>query len=127
MFESIITSKRPNWIFRITLAAFVIAAVVASVSVWRMAHMPLSSYRSPLPPLSASQSELASRLQKHVQYLSHEIGQRNLDHAGSMKTTEEYLRRELTRLGYAVEEQKYSVDSQLVSNLEAQLAGTSPS
>jgi len=89
--------------------------------------MPLSSYQDPLPTLSAAQSELASRLQKHVQYLSHEIGQRNLDCAGSMKTTEDYLRRELTRLGYAVMEQNYSVDGQLVSNLEAQLPGASPS
>jgi len=127
MFESVIEPKRPNWILRIFVAALVITVAVASVSVWRMCHMPLGSYRGPLPTLSASQSELASRLQQDVQHLSREIGQRNLDHAGSMKITTDYLRGELSQLGYSVDEQNYLVESQPVSNLEAQLPGASPS
>ena len=126
MFESVITPKRPNWILRILAAVLLVVAAV-SASLWQMSQMPLSSYRGPLPALTVSQSELASRLEKHVQYLSHEIGERNLDRVASMKTTTDYIRGELAQLGYSVDEQNYIVAGQSASNLEAQLPGASAS
>jgi len=124
MFESIRTSTRPNWKLRFVLAAMSFALGAGIVSLWRMIEMPLRSYQGDLPPLSAAQTELASRLHEHVSYLSTTIRERSAHFEGSLPQTIEYLRNQLGQMGYTVVEQTYTVGGQPLSNLEAQLVGS---
>ncbi len=127
MFESINAPTRPNWTLRIALAAVIIALGAGFVSLWRMTQMPLSSYKGPLPPLSAVQSDLAKRLATHVRYLSETVGERNLQRAGSLAAATDYLSGNLTQAGYAVAEKSYAVEGHAVSNLEVELTGSETS
>jgi len=125
MLESISTSTAPNWKLRIVLAALIVMLVAVVVFLWRMTQMPLRSFRGPLPALSTTQSELASRLAEHVKYLSATIGERNVDPVGSLQATTDYLRRNLVHAGYSVREQSYNAGGDAVSNLEVELVGSS--
>lgn len=126
MFESISAPPRPSWKLRIALATTIIALAAALASLWRMTQMPLRSYRAALPPLTASQAALASRLQQHVQYLSVNIGERSIPAAGSLEAAADYIRQNLIAAGYSVIEQRYQVDGHNVSNLEAEVVGNVP-
>jgi Zn-dependent M28 family amino/carboxypeptidase len=123
MFASISTQTRPNWMLRTAAAAVIVALGAGLVSLWRMTQMPLRSYKGPLLPLTAAQSEFANRLSEHVRYLSLTIGERNIHRTGSLYSTTDYLRSNLVQAGYAVTEQTYTVEGQAVSNLEAELVG----
>lgn len=124
MFEEISAPSPPNWKSRVAFAAIFLALATGFASLWRMTQMPLKSYRGPLPPVSREQSEQASRLETHVRYLSMNVGERNIPHAGSLQAATNYIRSELARAGYSVIEQPYAVEGDTVSNLEAQLAGS---
>jgi hypothetical protein len=122
MFESISAQAGPNWKLRLVLAVSTVALGAGFVSLWRMTQMPLKSFNGSLPPLSAVQSELASRLSEDVRGLS-TIGERNIHRAGSLETTKGYLRNSLIQAGYTVSEQTYTVEGHPVNNLEAELVG----
>jgi Zn-dependent M28 family amino/carboxypeptidase len=124
MFESIDSPVRPNW--KLRMVGIVLAVTFISVLVWvlRMTQMPLHSYKGALPLLSHEQSELADHLSTDVQHLSVTIGERSIQHAGSLKVTSEFLGGNLRQAGYAVTESTYSVAGQEVSNVEAILAGS---
>ncbi|HET6180096.1 MAG TPA: M20/M25/M40 family metallo-hydrolase [Candidatus Sulfotelmatobacter sp.] len=124
MFESINTPTGPNWKLRAVAAVAVVGLGAGAVSIWRMTQMPLRSYGGNLPPLSAAQMELSSRLRDHVSYLSATIRERNSHFEGSLPQTIDYLRNQLGQMGYAVVEQTYTVGGQPLSNLEAQLIGS---
>jgi hypothetical protein len=61
------------------------------------------------------------RLSADVKYLSVTVGERNIQRAGSLKAIAECLSDNLRRAGYVVAEQNYSVDGQVVSNVEVTL------
>lgn len=126
MFESINTPTAPNWKLRLVLGLTAFALAAAFVWIWRMTQMPIRSYREPLPPLSASQAELAQALKGHVIHLSVDIGERNIQTRGSLQATEDYIRRNLDSAGYMVTAEAYAVEGHAVENLEAQLTGTMP-
>jgi Zn-dependent M28 family amino/carboxypeptidase len=123
MFEPINNPKSPNWKFWLVSAAVGFALLVGLVSILRMTHMPLKSYRGPLPPSSNGESELKNRLAEHVKFLSATVGERNLSRAGSLQAAVDYLRSKLQQSGYVVTVHTYRVESQDVSNLEVSLAG----
>jgi Zn-dependent M28 family amino/carboxypeptidase len=125
MFETIGTQTGPNWKLRIALASVIIALGAGFVWLWRMTQMPLRPFEGPLPALSAPQAELAGRLADHVKYLSATIGERNVDPVGSLQSTIDYLRKNLVDAGYAAREQTYNLRGDAVSNVEAELVGTS--
>jgi Zn-dependent M28 family amino/carboxypeptidase len=124
MFESISAPRQPNWILRLAGVLMLCAMVAIFVSAWRMTQMPLRSHKGVLPPLSTAQSELAGRLTEDIRQLSSAIRERNLPHEGSLQATADYLRKELTQAGYAVTEQAYSIQGEAVSNLEADVVGS---
>jgi Zn-dependent M28 family amino/carboxypeptidase len=124
MFESISTPSRPNWMLRIAAAAVIAALGAGAVWLWRMTQMPLTSFKGPLPALSAAQSELANRLPERVRYLSVAIGERHVERTGSSQETIDYLRGELLQVGYNVTEQTYSVQGHAATNLEVELVGS---
>lgn len=123
MFESVNTPTGPSWKLRIALAVVIAALGAGVVSILRMAQMPLKSYRGPLPSLSPEQSDLARRLAEHVTHLSTTIGERNIQHEGSLHATTEYLRRNLIAAGYVVNERSYGASGHVVENLEAEIVG----
>jgi Peptidase family M28 len=124
MFESISGPKGPNWKLRFVWALLALTLLSGVVWLLQMTHMPLRSYKGPLPPLSHEESELAERLSADVRYLSATIGERCIQRAGSLQATTEYLRTNLRSAGYAVREHTYSAADQEVTNLEAILAGS---
>ncbi len=109
---------------RIAAAVVIVALGPGLISLWWMTQMPLQSYKGPLPPLSAAQSELANRLSEHVRYLSVTIGERSTRRTGSLQATTDYLRSSLVQAGYTVSEQTYTVDGNAATNLEAELPGS---
>ena len=124
MFESINAPSRPNWTLRFVLAIVSFAIGAGCVSLWRMTQMPMRSYKGALPPLSAEQSGLASRLSEEVKYLSETIGERSNQRSESLSATVQYLRGNLEKAGYAVEQQDHLIAGHVASNLEARLVGT---
>ena len=124
MFESVDLASRPNWKLRMVLAVVVLVIVAAVVWLFRMTGMPLKSYAGPLPPLNSQQSELRDHMAVNVNYLSASIGERSLERAGSLEKTAGFIRENLQSAGYAVNDVRYEVAGQKVSNLEAILVGT---
>ncbi len=122
MFESISAPEGPDWKLRLVLVASTVVLGAGFVSFWRMTQMPLKSFNGSLPPLSAVQSEVASRLSQDVRSLS-TIGERNIHRSGSLETTTGYLRNSLVQAGYTVSVQTYTVEAPPVNNLEAELIG----
>jgi len=88
-----------------------------------MIEMPLRSYSGPLPPISQAESELASRLAGHIQYLSDTLGEKNLAHPLALEAAAIYLHDSLQAMGYTVTEGGYGVAGRQVTNLEALLVG----
>jgi Peptidase family M28 len=124
MFESASAPVRANWKLRVVFAAFTLILIWAFVWLLRMTQMPLRSYRGARPALSREQADLADRLSADVKYLSVTVGERNIQRVGSLKATAEYLGGNLRRAGYVVNERNYSVDVQVVSNVEVTLPGS---
>jgi hypothetical protein len=124
MFESVDLTSRPNWKLRIALAVVGLAIVAACIWLLRMTEMPLRSYAAPLPPLDSQESELRDHLATNVKYLSASIGERSLERPGSLEKTAAFIRENLRSVGYAVNDFRYEVAGQTVSNLEAILVGT---
>jgi Zn-dependent M28 family amino/carboxypeptidase len=77
----------------------------------------------PLPPPSEAEVEIERRLERHVQALAGQIGERNLRHKGSLPAAARYLQGVLRDLGFAVEEQEFEVEKTKVVNLESALPG----
>ena len=88
-----------------------------------MLHMPGRSHSGPLPPLSEAEAEIKRRLERHVQALAGQIGERNLRRAGSLDAAARYLQGTLRDLGFAVEAQEFEVEKTKVVNLESALVG----
>jgi Zn-dependent M28 family amino/carboxypeptidase len=89
---------------------------------------PGRSYRGPLPPLSAEEAALAARLQRHVQRLAGDIGERNVDRHGALQEAASYIEGELEAAAgvrYAVGSQTFDVQRRPVRNVDAELKGAS--
>src|SRR5215469_14329314 len=124
MFESVDLASRPNWKLRVTSATIVLVLAASLVWLLQMTQMPLRSYVGPLPPMTAEQSEIRSRLSSGVNYLSVTVGDRSMERAGSLQRTTAYIRENLQLAGYTVSDLPYQVGGQQVSNLEAILVGS---
>lgn len=85
--------------------------------------MPGRSHSGPLPPLTATETELKSRLTSHVETLAGAIGERNAWRAGSMDRTSAFIEGELARLGYAVQRQDFSIAREGLRGLAARIFG----
>jgi Zn-dependent M28 family amino/carboxypeptidase len=99
------------------LALFVGAAMVFS------SHMPHTSFRGALPPLSGKEQEVSTNLQKHVHYLATTIGQRNIWTPGSMLKTATYIRQTFDQTAYPVSLQEYTAYNQKSVNIELEIPG----
>ena len=102
---------------------------------------PGRSYRGPLPPLTTEEAAVVPRLERHVQRLAGEIGERNVERHAALQEAASYIERELEvaaggakpRGGegpaeagrYAVGSQTFNVQRRPVRNVEAEIKGAS--
>ena len=103
------------------LSGFVAAAFLCGCSL----HMPGTTFAGPLPAATPTQLTLAERLKSDVYMLAGTIGERNLGKPEQLKQAESFLAASLARMGYTVRWKPYLCDGHEVSNLEAELRGTS--
>jgi hypothetical protein len=97
----------------LAFVAAVIALIVGAV-LW-MTAVPGKSYEGPLPPLTAEQGELATRLRAHVSAIA--SVPHNVAHAEELERAASYIERELGKLGYEVQRQPFVADGVEVRNL----------
>lgn len=88
-----------------------------------MIHMPHTSARGPLRPLTPAGTALQDALRRDVERLAGEIGERNLTRYQGLRAAADFLEASLARAGYAVSRQTYPVDGKACWNLEAELPG----
>jgi Zn-dependent M28 family amino/carboxypeptidase len=85
--------------------------------------MPGKSYQGLLPPLTRKEIALRDVLQRDVEILSRQIGQRNYLSYQSLQTAADFLKTSLTQSGYKVQQQEYTIDNQTYYNLEVEILG----
>lgn len=105
------------------LGRLFILMVVLMSSLFALLQMPGSSFSGPLAKLSAEEERCAKRLADHVRTLAQDIGPRNIWTVSSMATTVDYLKAELSSMGYEVQEQEVPSDREVVYNLEVEIPG----
>jgi hypothetical protein len=98
--------------------------ILLFVAWFSMIRMPLESYRGPLPPLSEDERVLAEMLERDVQTLAGEIGERNVFIPAKLEAAVEFIESEFASAGYEVRRHAYQVKGETCYNLEIELSGT---
>ncbi len=86
-------------------------------------RMPGQSWQGDLPPLTESERSVRDEIERHVNVLALQIGERNANRYDGLLAAERYLDSTLTALGYAVARQEFSVVGLSFRNLEVTIAG----
>jgi hypothetical protein len=86
--------RKAAGILFVSLSALLGGMIIMGVS------MPGHSYRGALPPLSPAQTELRSRLHRHIEMLAGTIGERNLEHYSALQAAARYITDAFAELGY---------------------------
>jgi hypothetical protein len=127
-------STRPaarRWLLRellrlgmIAIVAFVVLVLLAAgIGWWMFVRMPGSSFRGPLPPLTAHESGISADLRRHVHKLAGEIGERNMWRPKALAAAAEYVEDEFRRAGHSVIRDPYSLRGRECFNLAIELSG----
>lgn len=90
---------------------------------WIMVRMPGPPYGGTLAPLSSEEETTRQHLEAHVRALAGKIGERNYLRPAALDAAANYLDSVLTRIGYEVAVQRFTVGAQTFQNLEAVLRG----
>jgi hypothetical protein len=85
---------------------------------WFTVRMPGSSFEGSVEPFSVHEASLAVRLRHDVEFLSHKVGERNLQHPHRLRRAAEWLHAELSESAGGVTRYPYSVGGAQVENLE---------
>ncbi len=85
--------------------------------------MPGESHRGPLPPLNDEQIRVRDGLQKDLERLAGQIGERNTLHPVAYAEAARFVERRLAGAGYAVDRQSYEVKGRPIVNLVAEIKG----
>lgn len=105
------------------------SAILVSVGLLAIAGlgMPGHSHRGPLPALSDAQRALVASLERDVTLLAGTIGERNVARHAELEAAASAIERELTRAGYSVERQTYTVSGRACANLAVEIRGSASS
>ncbi len=87
--------------------------------------MPLRSHSGPLPAPTEAERTSAAEIRRHVEALAGQIGERNMWRYPSLLAAAEYIRQGFASRGFSVQTQDYEVDGRTVSNLQAEIPGSS--
>jgi Zn-dependent M28 family amino/carboxypeptidase len=96
----------PGALARLAVVVGVVGVLAAGVWVV-MLRMPGSSWRGPLPPLTAAEAALRDELRRDIGVLAGEIGERNLVRPDALARAVAYIEGALTAAGYRVRRQTY--------------------
>lgn len=88
-----------------------------------MIEMPGESFRGQMLPLTQKELALRDALQRDVEKLAGEIGQRNYAYYNELQAAADFLKTSLASAGYQVEQQGYVVDNQTYYNIEVEIRG----
>jgi Zn-dependent M28 family amino/carboxypeptidase len=115
-------TPRLRRVLRWTAVAAVLAALLAGLYSC-MISMPGKSHQGPLPPLTPSESALASALRRDVVELAVTIGERNVVNYAALKKAADYVESGLRVVG-PVRRHTYQADGRDCDNLEVEIRGT---
>ncbi len=105
-------------------AALLTVAAIAGVAAWAvMIRMPGASYAGPFAPLSDRERALEAELERDVQELAGDLGDRSLPRPAGLGPAADAIDRALVRAGYAVQRQRYEVRGRASDNLEVEIPG----
>ncbi len=102
----------------------IILGIVISWGWSTMIQMPGESYRGQLPPLTINEVALRDALQRNVEKLAGEIGERNYQHYKELQAAADFLEASFAQTGYKVQRQGYAIDNQTYYNLEVEIPGS---
>src|SRR5437868_6734717 len=89
----------------------------------KMVHMPLKSFRGPLPALTEKQAGLRDELRKHVEKSGGEIGERNVFRPRQLRAAADFVESIFTNSGYRITRQSYNARDEICDNLIAEIHG----
>lgn len=89
-----------------------------------MIDMPGESFRGELPKLSEPQTTLRDQLQRDVEKLALDIGERNIDRLPALNAAADFIQQQFQAAGYDVARQTYTVRGVKCFNVEVELRGT---
>ena len=113
-----------NALLRVAAGVVLGLAVPLLFLLW-CTSMPGESWREPLAPLDGHGRVLRSRVEGHVRALAEQIGERHTRRPQALADAAAYIRRQLEEQRLTVREQRFQAGGVEVSNLEAELPGTS--
>ena len=87
-------------------------------------RMPGKSYRGPMPPLTAHESDLRDALRRDVEKLAGEIGERNIPRYRSLAAAADFLEASLANPFYNVSRHGYEVAGVTCHNIEVEIQGS---
>jgi hypothetical protein len=99
-------------------------AFVGFGNYWMLA-MGGRSYSGPLAPLNREETAVRDGLQKHIQSLAGDIGERNLWKYDALEKSARYIERAFGEAGYTPKPQPFLVQGKAVRNIESETPGTS--
>ena len=88
-----------------------------------ISNMPGTSYSGPFEKLTHSEKEIKKYLQRHVQVLAGDIGERSVCNYPGLCAAVEFIKSTFMDLGYQVSEQSFSASGKEVKNIEVELPG----
>jgi Zn-dependent M28 family amino/carboxypeptidase len=112
---------------RVLLIAVVVVAVVVlatAILIPYLTRMP-GRHSSTLAPLTSEEAVLRDHLRNHVDTLASKIGERNIPNYANLQLARHYIARELTAVGYQVQEQTFTVAGSEVANIFVEIPGSS--
>ncbi len=112
-----------RWFWRTLLACGLLAAVGLLAAWWIMVRMPGESFHGEPPPLDEDQARLRDQLQRHVDTLAGQIGERNLPHYPQLQQAADYIHQQFTAAGYEAARQEFTARDHAFVNIEAELRG----
>jgi hypothetical protein len=115
-------------LFRVALLLLTVLIIMLGILFswgWlTMIQMPGESYRGELPPLTQKEVALRDSLQRDVEKLAGEIGERNFLYYKELMAAADFLDASFAQAGYKVQRQGYTVNNQTYYNLEVEIPGT---
>ncbi len=105
------------------MAIIIGTSLLISWTYFAMIGMPGESFSGQLPPLSHHEVALRDALQRDVEKLAGEIGQRNYAYYDNLQSAAENLKASLAAARYQVQQQDYVIENQTYYNIEVEVRG----
>lgn len=102
----------------------IILLTVVIVCWFTMIRMPRRSFRGPLPALTSAEAAVRDELQRHVQTLAGDIGERNVYRPKQFRAAADYIEQNFRDAGLTVSRQSFTVMGEKCDNLIIEIPGS---